>query len=188
MRGELFGLLAAHPLAPIISLHHLDIMNPIFPYMKSSIKALEHLYEAARHDPHRILQQTVCYDNWFSWTVSVSWGYAVQVYARNVPLPYLLRAQKTFRPFKKGNRKKNNFNLDVREYEPNRCERAFVFYMDRVSSEQGEIQSVYRHNGLQGMYTNLVHANCSRRSASPLKLEEIRVFSNKFNPNAQQVQ
>ncbi|WOG91694.1 hypothetical protein DCAR_0310944 [Daucus carota subsp. sativus] len=175
MRGDLFGLLAAHPVAPLISLHHLDIMNPIFPYMTSSMKALEHLYEAAEHDPQRIMQQTVCYDRWFLWTV-------------NVPLPYLLRAQKTFRPFQMDNYMNNYYNIDVREYEADRCRRAVVFYMDQVSSsKRGEIQSVYRNNALQSMYAKLIHANCSRRLALPLKLEEIRVFSNKYNPSFKQL-
>ncbi|KAL1823086.1 hypothetical protein ACET3Z_009864 [Daucus carota] len=179
---------AAHPVAPLISLHHLDIMNPIFPYMTSSMKALEHLYEAAEHDPQRIMQQTVCYDRWFSWTVSVSWGYAVQVYGRNVPLPYLLRAQKTFRSFQMDNYMNNYYNIDVREYEADRCRRAVVFYMDQVSSsKRGEIQSVYRNNALQSMYAKLIHSNCSRRLALPLKPEEIRVFSNKYNPSSKQL-
>ncbi|XP_074379825.1 uncharacterized protein LOC141720997 isoform X2 [Apium graveolens] len=186
MKGDVFGLLAAHPVAPLISLHHLDIVNPIFPYMPSSLKALEHLYEAAKHDPHRIIQQTVCYDVYFSWTVSVSWGYAVQVYARNVPLPYLLRAQRTFRPFKRGRHINNNFNLDMREYESDRCRRAVVFYMDQVSSEKDEIQSVYRNNILQSRSMKLIHANCSRIPASPLDLQEIRVYSNKFDPSVKQ--
>lgn len=155
--------------------------------MPSPIKALEHLYEAAKHDPQRIIQQTVCYDMYFSWTVSVSWGYAVQVYARNVPLPYLLRTQRTFRPFKRGKRMNNNFNLDLREQESDRCRRAVVFFMDGVSSEQGEIQSVYRNNALRSWSMKQMHANCSRIPASPFDLEEIRVFSKKFDPNVKQV-
>uniref|UniRef100_A0A164W8R5 Uncharacterized protein n=1 Tax=Daucus carota subsp. sativus TaxID=79200 RepID=A0A164W8R5_DAUCS len=185
MRGDIFGLLAAHPLAPLLSLHHLDILDPIFPNMTSK-KALGHLYEAAKYDPHRIMQQTVCYDRWFSWTVSVSWGYAVQVYARHVPLPYMLRAEKTFKPFKKGNHLNYYFNLDVRDYEENQCRRPAVFFMNRVFSEGSEIQSE-NIDGIRSIYRRLTPDNCTRDLGSPRKLEEIRVFSQKLNPSLAQL-
>lgn len=185
MRGDIFGLLAAHPVAPLLSLHHLDIMDPIFPNMTSK-RALKHLYKAANYDPHRIVQQTVCYDRWFSWTVSVSWGYAVQVYGRHVPLPYMLRAEKTFKPFKKGNHLNYYFNLDVRDYEENRCRRPAVFFMDQVFSEGGQMQSD-NGNGIQSIYRKLRRDNCTRDLGSPHKLEEIRVFSQKYNPDLKQV-
>ncbi|EEF46670.1 transferase, transferring glycosyl groups, putative [Ricinus communis] len=31
MRGNLFGMLSAHPLSPLLSLHHLDAADPLFP-------------------------------------------------------------------------------------------------------------------------------------------------------------
>ncbi|KAK1389007.1 DUF604 domain-containing protein [Heracleum sosnowskyi] len=185
MRGNIFGLLAAHPLAPLVSLHHLDIMDPIFPNMTSK-KALEHLYEAANYDPHRIVQQTVCFDRWFSWTVSVSWGYAVQVYGRHVPLPYMLRAEKTFKPFKKGNYLNYYFNLDVRDDRENQCRRPAVFFMDQVFSEGGKMQSD-NSNGIQSIYRKLRPDNCTRDLGSPHKLEEIRVFSQKYSLGLEQL-
>ncbi|WRX11528.1 Protein of unknown function DUF604 - like 2, partial [Theobroma cacao] len=84
--GNAFRLLAAHPLTPLVSFHHIDQMDPIFPNM-TRIKAMEHLLQVANVDSQRILQRTVCYDHWFSWTISVSWGYAVQVYGKHIYLP-----------------------------------------------------------------------------------------------------
>ncbi|RVW68453.1 hypothetical protein CK203_058366 [Vitis vinifera] len=45
IRGNLFGMLSAHPLSPLVSLHHLDSVDPIFPNMNRT-QALEHLFEA----------------------------------------------------------------------------------------------------------------------------------------------
>ncbi|KAJ6670566.1 GLYCOSYLTRANSFERASE [Salix viminalis] len=41
--GDLLGLLAAHPVAPLASLHHIDVVQPIFPGM-SRARALQHLF------------------------------------------------------------------------------------------------------------------------------------------------
>lgn len=177
IRGDVFGLLAAHPLTPLLSLHHLDLVHPIFPNM-SSKKALEHLYEAAKYDPHRIVQQTVCYDRWFSWTVSVSWGYAVQVFGRHVPLSDTLRAQETFEPYKKGNHLHTLYNFDTREHHSDTCRRPTIFFMDKVYSSRDGIKSTYR---------KMIPDNCTVDAGSPRKLDEIRVFSHKYDPDIKEV-
>lgn len=177
IRGDVFGVLAAHPLTPLLSLHHLDLVRPIFPNM-SSMKALEHLYEAAKYDPHRIVQQTVCYDRWFSWTVSVSWGYAVEVFGRHVPLPDTLRAQETFEPYKKGNHLHTLYNFDTREHHSDICRRPTIFFMDKV----------YRSgNGMKSTYRKMIPDNCTVDAGSPRKLDEIRVLSHKYEPDIKEL-
>lgn len=172
--GDMFGFLAAHPLTPLVSLHHLDLVDPIFPNM-SSVEAVKRLYDSAKCDPHRILQQTVCYDEWFSWTVSVSWGYAVQVFRKNVKLPHTLRAQETFQPFRKGN---NLYNFDIRIPHTDKCLRPAVFFVDKVFNNGDGTNSTYRKMGQE---------HCKVEMASPRKLEEIRVFSPKYELDMKQV-
>ncbi|THU50334.1 hypothetical protein C4D60_Mb06t19130 [Musa balbisiana] len=46
LRGDIFGILSAHPLSPLISLHHIDRVEPIFPGM-THVAALDHLFKAA---------------------------------------------------------------------------------------------------------------------------------------------
>ncbi|ONK55208.1 uncharacterized protein A4U43_UnF6410 [Asparagus officinalis] len=77
LRGDLFGMLNAHPLAPPVSLHHLDTVDPLYPG-KNRLEGLKHLFEAIDADPGMVFQQIICYDNSNLLTVSVSWGYAVQ--------------------------------------------------------------------------------------------------------------
>ncbi|KAK0589631.1 hypothetical protein LWI29_016556 [Acer saccharum] len=178
VRGNLFGLLAAHPTAPLVSLHHLDHIEPIFPNM-TRIKALEHFYEAGNIDTGRLLQQTVCYDRWFSWTISVSWGYAVQVFGKHIYLPDVLPVQETFKQWKRGNVLAGVYTFNTRELHHDPCQRPTIFFMDSVSSEKdGKILSIYKKS----------YVNCSVDIGSPRKLEEIRVVSPKLDLNIKQLQ
>ncbi|XP_027347608.1 uncharacterized protein LOC113858990 isoform X2 [Abrus precatorius] len=167
MRGNLFGMLAAHPLSPLLSLHHLDAVEPLFPNM-DRVQALEHLIAAANIDPARILQQTVCYDRSNSLTFSVSWGFAIQVYQGNELLPDLLSLQRTFVPWRRGSKVDPNFMFNTRDYPRDPCKRPSVFFLKSVTSDKGGIWSNYsRHVG-----------NCFESNATQIKL--IIVFSRKL--------
>ncbi|KAL7250307.1 hypothetical protein ACSBR1_012335 [Camellia fascicularis] len=178
VKGNIFGLLASHPNTPLVSLHHLDLTAPIFPNMTTT-KALEHLLEASKVDPHRLLQQTVCYDRWFSWTVSVSWGYAVQVFSNHMFLPDVLRAQRTFSPWKRGNALSESYTFDTSDHHPDPCRRPTVFFFDKTDSGDGD--------GINSSYIRMIHENCTFDMVSPKKLEEVRVFSHKMELDIKQL-
>ncbi|CAH9071413.1 unnamed protein product [Cuscuta epithymum] len=169
VQGNVFGLLAAHPVRPLVSLHHMDVLFSIFPHM-TIIKALQHLYTAANVDPHRILQQTVCYDRWFSWTVSVSWGYVVQVFGNHVRLPEALRVQQSYMPWKKGG-KGMYYDFDTWAFHPDPCRRQPIFFFSNASSDG---------SGILSMYTKMTRERCRSDMASPRKLDEIRVHSTRL--------
>ena len=175
MRGDIFGLLAAHPLTPLVSLHHPDHTDPIFPNMTTT-KSLQHLFEAVNVDSERILQQTVCYERRFSWTISVSWGYGVQVFQNNMLLPDVLRVEKTFKQWKEGNVLAGIYTFNTRELHPDQCKRPTIFYLDKVSSGKDGIISSYRK------YSQ----NCSYKEPMK-KLEVIKVFTNKLYLDNKQV-
>ncbi|KAM0834935.1 hypothetical protein ACQ4PT_063267 [Festuca glaucescens] len=85
--GDLLGLLAAHPVAPIVTLHHLDVVAPLFPNAPSRPAAVRRLFTGpVKLDPAGIMQQSICYDGANRWTVSVAWGFAVLV-SRGVTSP-----------------------------------------------------------------------------------------------------
>ncbi|KAK7263558.1 hypothetical protein RJT34_31150 [Clitoria ternatea] len=175
MRGNLFGIMAAHPLSPLLSLHHLDAVEPLFPNM-NRVQALEHLFAAAKVDPVRILQQTVCYDRSNSLTFSVSWGFAIQVYQGNELLPDLLSLQRTFVPWRRGSKVQANFMFNTRDYPRDPCKRPSVFFMKRVTSDKRGIWSNYgRH----------VVGNCFDSNATGFK--QIIVFSRKLELSIEQM-
>ncbi|KAL9145132.1 hypothetical protein ABFS82_13G019900 [Erythranthe guttata] len=180
IRGNMFGLLASHPLKPLVSLHHWEATDPIFPKM-TPVKAIEHLFEAVKFDSQRIMQQTVCYDRWFSWTISVSWGYAVQIFPRHVFLSDALRTQETFFPWKKGGGINDLYNIDSLGYDRNfPCKRPVVFFFNNVTFGSGGV--------IISNYRTMTDENCtSDNMASPRKIREIRVFSRKQELDTKQL-
>ncbi|KAM3382786.1 hypothetical protein P3S68_008361 [Capsicum galapagoense] len=177
VNGNAFGLLAAHPIRPLVSLHHMEKIDPIFPYM-SRMKALQHLYHAATFDPHRILQQTVCYDSRFSWTISVSWGYVVQIFEHNVQMPDAQRVQESYLPWKK-NAYGTLYEFNNRKFESDPCRRQqVVYFLDEVSMGIDGIKTIYKKKTSE---------NCILSKNSPRKLEEIGVFSHKLELNKKQL-
>ena len=176
----MFGLLASHPVTPLVSLHQLDNTNPIFPNKTSPKEALQHLFKAASVDSQRLLQQSVCYDRWYSWTIIVSWGYAVQIYDYHVQLPdLLLHVQETFKKWNDRNTPLSGvYTFATKEPHPDPCRQPIRFFLDSVtSSERGGIETTYRKSFL----------NCSYDSNSPKKFEEVKVFSHKLDLDIKQV-
>ncbi|KAM7276200.1 hypothetical protein ACFE04_018066 [Oxalis oulophora] len=171
MRGNLFGMFMAHPLSPLVSLHHLDAVDPFFPKMNNT-EALDHLFKAVNIDPARILQQTVCYDRLNNLTVSVSWGYAIQVVYGNELLPDLLALQKTFRPWRRGAKVDayNHFMFNMRDYPRDPSKRPLTFFLESVVADNTGVQSNYINHDLQ-----------NSPKGNPInKLARIRVFSQKL--------
>ncbi|KAK9127012.1 hypothetical protein Scep_015858 [Stephania cephalantha] len=84
LHGDLSGLLSAHPGVPMLSLHHLDHVDPIFPSMNRH-EAVKLLMEASAVESSRVLQQTVCYHKQTNWSFSISWGYSAQIYEKIPP-------------------------------------------------------------------------------------------------------
>ncbi|BBH06177.1 Protein of unknown function D [Prunus dulcis] len=99
IRGSPYGLLAAHPVAPLVSLHHLDYLESIFPNL-NRIDSVKKLVRGYKVDPGRILQQSFCYDLNRNWSVSVSWGYTVRLYPFLVTAKKLETAVETFRTWR----------------------------------------------------------------------------------------
>ncbi|KAK2650388.1 hypothetical protein Ddye_017877 [Dipteronia dyeriana] len=176
MRGDMFGMLTAHPLSPLVSLHHVDAVDPIFPNMNRT-QALEHLFKAVNVDPARILQQTVCYDHSNQLTVSVAWGYAIQVYEGNQLLPDLLSLQRTFTPWRRGSNADAHFMFNMREYPKDSCKRSAVFFLESVVTDKNSIQSNYVKYAVR---------NCNRANAVNI-LEKISVFSQKLELDVEEM-
>ncbi|KAL7000198.1 hypothetical protein U1Q18_001346 [Sarracenia purpurea var. burkii] len=145
----------------------------------TKFEALEHLLEAAKADPQRLLQQTVCYDRVLPWTISVSWGYAVQVFGNPELLPDVIRVQRTFRLWNGWHPIAESFIFDTAEHHQDPCQRPTVFFFDTVDSGRG--------GGIKSNYSRRTRENCSLDVASaPRKLEEIRVWSNKLDLDTKQ--
>uniref|UniRef100_K4AK01 Uncharacterized protein n=1 Tax=Setaria italica TaxID=4555 RepID=K4AK01_SETIT len=131
LKGHVYGLLAPHPVAPLVSLHHLDRLSPISPNSLRRLHAVRSLVGASRRDPARTLQQSICYHRsrsrsggGLTLSVSVSWGYMLQT-----PL-------RTFRAW--SGSPANPFTVKTRpEAAPNATARPIMFYLDRCREREG---------------------------------------------------
>ncbi|KAE9462217.1 hypothetical protein C3L33_05872, partial [Rhododendron williamsianum] len=81
LKGDISGFLSSHPQTPLMSLHHLDKVAPIFPSM-DRLKSLSHLMKSAKMDQSRLLQQIICYHKPTNWSFSISWGYSAHIYEK----------------------------------------------------------------------------------------------------------
>ncbi|KAJ7964558.1 Transferring glycosyl group transferase [Quillaja saponaria] len=129
IRGSPYGLLAAHPVAPLVSLHHLDYLDSMFPN-KTQIESLKSLMDAYRVDPARLLQQSFCYDRSRRWSISISWGFTIQIYtsiqmAKDLQVP--LQTFRTWRSWSNG-----PFTFNTRPVTSNPCEAPVTYFLDHV--------------------------------------------------------
>ncbi|PIM99864.1 Galactosyltransferase [Handroanthus impetiginosus] len=142
-RGDISGLLSSHPVSPLISLHHFDMLEPIFPF-KDRFESTRHLMTAAKADQSRMLQQTICYHRQSNWSFSISWGYSAQIYERIIPRSYLQIPIETFKPWVRTPRPPNYlFNTRKPSWDP--CEAPHVFFFESVEKtiERNEILTSY---------------------------------------------
>lgn len=146
IRGSPYGLLAAHPVAPLVSLHHLDYVQPIFPG-KSRVDSVKHLTEAYKSDPSRVIQQSICYDLNKNWSISLSWGYTIQLYPKVLTAKTLTTPIQTFLTWRTWSQKP--FTLNTRIQSLDTCERPLVYFFDKVEKldDGGTLTS---YNKVQG--------------------------------------
>ncbi|KAF8098868.1 hypothetical protein N665_0257s0078 [Sinapis alba] len=174
IRGDPYGFLAAHPLAPLVSLHHLDYLDPLFPN-KTPIESLHTLMKPYTLDPHRILQQINCHDHKRRWSISISWGYSIQVYtyfltAKELETP--LQTFKTWRSFSDG-----PFTFNTRPLKRDPCERPVTYFMDGAED--------VRDSGTKTWYSvgDKNYGHCGNSEYSRVsKVKRILVTSMKMDP------
>ncbi|KDP22111.1 hypothetical protein JCGZ_25942 [Jatropha curcas] len=130
LHHDISGLLSAHPQSPLLSLHHFDSINPIFPSM-DRYESARHLMKAANFDQSRLLQQTICYQRESNWSFSVSWGYSTHIYENIIPRSILRKPLETFRPWAK-NDKRPFFMFNTRLLNNDPCQAPHVFFFDSI--------------------------------------------------------
>lgn len=144
IRGSARGLLAAHPLTPIVSLHHLGVIHSLIPLM-DRVDSIKKVIEAYKKDSSRTMQQSFCYDLKKNWSISVSWGYSIQLYPNLMNGKELETPMRTFETWK-GFEEPFTFNTRPNYIEP--CQRPIEYYLDRVFElDNGETLTSYKRIG-----------------------------------------
>ncbi|GMP49524.1 hypothetical protein CsSME_00016471 [Camellia sinensis var. sinensis] len=168
--GSLLGLLGAHPVAPLVSLHHLDVVDPIFPRM-TRVQSVRHLFQSTKNDSASMMQQSICYDRDRHWSISVSWGYVVQI-IRGVMSPRELEMPaRTFLNWHPG-ADFTAYAFNTRPVTSHPCQKPFLYFVRASQYHQGRRQII-------GVYTldrQDPHPLCRWRMNSPEKIDSVVVF------------
>ncbi|KDP25189.1 hypothetical protein JCGZ_20345 [Jatropha curcas] len=136
IRGNAHGLLSSHPVAPFVSIHHVEAVDPLYPGM-SSLDSLKLFTKAMTADPISFLQRSICYDHEHHLSFSVSVGYVIQVFPEIVLPRILERSEKTYSAWNKIS-DRNEFDLDTRDPHRSICKRPILFFLKDIS-RQGDI-------------------------------------------------
>ncbi|KAK8565785.1 hypothetical protein V6N13_020863 [Hibiscus sabdariffa] len=167
--GSLLGLLSAHPVAPLISIHHLDVVEPIFPNV-NRVQALQRLKVPINLDSPALMQQSVCYDKLRSWTVSVSWGYTVQIYRGIFSVRELEIPARTFLNWHK-RADYTGFSFNTRPVARHACQRPFVFYLANALYNKDTNQTASEY-----VQHRISRSECNWKMADPSRIDKVHVY------------
>lgn len=169
MYGNLLGLLGAHPVAPLVSLHHLDVVDPIFPGL-TRVEGLQTLFKSVEQDSASVIQQSICYDKKRYWSISVSWGYVVQIVRGELSPRELEMPTRTFLNwYKRADYTAYAFNTRPVARHP--CQKPFLFYLSSVKYDKSRKQII----GVYSRYKES-YPHCRWKSDSPEKIDTVVVL------------
>lgn len=167
--GNLLGLLSAHPVTPLVSLHHFDVIDPIFPG-KNRVESVKHLLESSKLDSASLIQQSICYDAKREWSFLVSWGFAVQIIRGLLSPRELEMPSRTFvNWYKKLDYTAYAFNTRPVTRHP--CQKPFVFYVNSTRYDESRREII----GIYGVHRER-HPWCRWRTESPEKIHTVVVL------------
>lgn len=156
-------------MTPLVSLHHLDVVEPIFPNV-TRVQALQRLLIPANLDSAGILQQSICYDKERSWTISVSWGFAVQIYRGVLSPREIEMPSRTFLNwYRRADYTAYAFN--TRPVMRNPCQKPFVFYLSSAKMDPFTNQTVSKYT-----HHRVPHPACKWKMPQPDEIERVEVY------------
>ncbi|KAF6156795.1 hypothetical protein GIB67_033264 [Kingdonia uniflora] len=133
IRGNAHGLLATHPIAPFVSIHHVEAVDPFYPGL-NSLESLKLFTKAMTTEPKSFLQRSICYDQKRKLTFSVSLGYVVQVFP-NIVLPRELeRSEQTYAAWNKITHR-HEFDFDTRDAHRSVCRKPVLFFLKDIRKD-----------------------------------------------------
>ncbi|KAI5673677.1 hypothetical protein M9H77_14041 [Catharanthus roseus] len=151
LRGDLSGFLSSHPKEVVLSLHHFDGLDPLFPEM-DRFEWTRHLMRAANMDQSRLFQQTICYHRPKKWSFSIAWGYSVHIYENILRRSWLQTPTETFQTWTRST-KPPHFMFQTRRPFGNPCEAPHVFFFETIQKfyHGNEILTVYSRSAPRGL-------------------------------------
>ncbi|KFK45058.1 hypothetical protein AALP_AA1G338400 [Arabis alpina] len=179
IKGDAHGLLSSHPIAPFVSIHHVEAVNPLYPGL-STLDSLKLFTKAMDLDPKSVLQRSICYDHTRRLTFSISLGYVVQVFP-NIVLPRdLERAELSFAAWN-GLSQPNEFDVDIKLPISSRCKKPILFFLKEVGREGNATLGTYSRTLIKDDLKRKLL--CFPRSPPLHKVEKIQVLGFPLSKN-----
>lgn len=134
---------------------------------------------AYKTDPNRAVQQSFCYDLSRNWTVSVSWGYTVQLYPSLETAKRLETAYLTFKSWRSWSDEPFTFNTQY--FSPNPCERPIIYFLDRVQKVgKGKDQTLTTYERVKSEHDK----DCDNKAYAPaLAVKRFQVSASTLDPD-----
>lgn len=172
--GNVFGILAAHPIAPLVSLHHLDVILPIFPNV-NRVQALERLKVPMKLDSAALVQQSICYDKARNWTISVSWGYSAQIFRGVItPREMEMPARSFVNWYKRAD--ETAFAFNTRPLSKNSCQKPAVYTLSTAQYNHLTNWTISQY-----VYYQNPGQQCGWKITDPSHIRKVEVYK-KPNP------
>ncbi|KAL6181755.1 hypothetical protein ACLB2K_048404 [Fragaria x ananassa] len=172
IRGNAHGLLSSHPIAPFVSIHHVEAVDPIYPGL-NSLGSLKLFTQAMRLQPSSFLQRSICYDRRHHLTFSVSLGYVVQVFPQIVLPRDLERSEQTYSAWN-GISKRSEFDLDTKDAYRSVCKKPILLFLKDIRSQGNATLGSYMRSRAKDDFKRTVL--CFPRSRHLRHLREIQVL------------
>ncbi|KAL6906514.1 hypothetical protein ACP4OV_004115 [Aristida adscensionis] len=172
IRGNAHGILAAHPIAPFISIHHVELVDPIYPGL-NSLESLELFTKAMKMEPMSFLQRSISYDQSQTLTFSISLGYVVEVYPNILPPRELERSERTYIAYNRMSQR-NEFDFDTRDVQKSLCKKPILFFLKDVWKDGNITRGSYIRSSSRDDLKSKVF--CFRSPTLP-DIDEIQVSS-----------
>ncbi|PRQ16802.1 putative N-acetylgalactosaminide beta-1,3-galactosyltransferase [Rosa chinensis] len=172
IRGNAHGLLSSHPIAPFVSIHHVEAVDPFYPGL-DSLQSLKLFTHAMRLQPSSFLQRSICYDRRYHLTFSVSLGYAVQVFPQIVLPRDLERSEQTYSAWN-GITRRNEFDMDTKDVYRSVCKKPILFFLKDIRSQGNATLGSYMRSRAKDDFKRTVL--CFPRSRHLRHLRKIQVL------------
>ncbi|GBG67956.1 hypothetical protein CBR_g1075 [Chara braunii] len=130
-RGDITGLLEAHPITPFLSIHHLSAILPLLP-RRDHLEAAKQFVRTMDAYPAGFLQRSLCYDPSHNTTVSIAWGFSVRWHAGLHTALEMDRAERTFMAWN-WRRGPEDFSMDTRGGILPACSIPAVFHVTSIT-------------------------------------------------------
>lgn len=181
-------------MTPLVSIHHLDLIDPIFPHTAdrnfTRLEALEHLQKATNLEPASVMQQSICYDKTRRWSFTVSWGYVVHAYRGFITPRELEVPQKTFLSWHKES-SKVEFPFNTRAYPDDVCKRPSRFFMESVKAPAAAASASGTPEAMESFFVRepnkAQEADCADKLQPLSAVQRIRVVREMSDPSWYQV-